>query len=166
VLVVLSFPDKVVSAEGYTDVGKAVLKELIESWVDAEELDGSGTSTVIVEALTLMTEYAVVVTVVGGCVVVTVVGGCVVVTIVGGCVVVTVVGGCVMDTITVLLSGPLVTCGSVSVSIIVLVAGAGVCVTVSTIVTAGSPPFAPVAEPPSTGTTEYVALLTRGLTNS
>jgi hypothetical protein len=157
VLVVLSFPDKVVSAEGYTDVGKAVLKELIDSWVDAEELDGSGTSTVIVEALTLMTEYAVVVTVVGGCVVVT---------IVGGCVVVTVVGGCVMDTITVWVSGPLVTCGSVSVSIIVLVAGAGVCVTVSTIVTAGSPPFAPVAEPPSTGTTEYVALLTRGLTNS
>ena len=138
-LVVLSFPDKVVSAEGYTDVGKAVMKELIESWIDAEELDGSGTSTVIVEALTLMTEYAVVVTV---------------------------VGGCVMDTITVWVSGPLVTCGSVSVSIIVLVAGAGVCVTVSTIVTAGSPPFAPVAEPPSTGTTEYVALLTRGLTNS
>jgi hypothetical protein len=139
VLVVSLYPDKVVSAEGYTDVGKAVLKELIKSWVEVEKLDVSGTSTVIVEALTLMTEYAVVVTV---------------------------VGGCVMDTSTVWVSGPLVTGGSVSVSIIVLVAGAGVWVTVSTIVTAGSPPFAPVAEPPSTGTTEYVALLTTDLANS
>lgn len=50
----------------------------------------------------------------------------------------------------------------VSVSIIVVVAGAGVCVIVSIIVDATFGNVAVAADPPSTGTTEYVALLTNG----
>ena len=98
--------------------------------VDFVELEaGVGMSTVTVEALKLMVEYAVAVT----------------------------VGrDGVMDKITVL---DLVMGGSVSVSMTVVVAGAGTCVTVSTIVTTGRPPLPVAVDPPSTGTTEYVALL-------
>jgi hypothetical protein len=92
---------------------------------------------VTVEALTLMIEYAVAVTV---------------------------AGGRATDTTTVFVeSDVLVIGGSVSVSMIVFVAGAGISVMVSSIVTAGRPPFPVGAEPPSTGTTEYVALLTSEL---
>jgi predicted methyltransferase len=88
-----------------------------------------------VEALKLMVEYAVAVTV---------------------------VGGEVTDKMTVwVVSDDLVTGGSVSVSITVVVAGGGTCVTVWSIVTTGRPPFPAAVEPPSTGTTEYVALLSR-----
>jgi len=53
--------------------------------------------------------------------------------------------------------------GTRSVSIIVFVAGAGVSVTVSMIVAPACPSTAVAAAgPPSTGTTEYVALLTKG----
>lgn len=51
---------------------------------------------------------------------------------------------------------------SVSVSMIVFVSGAGVAVTVSIIVDAIGLVVVDDADPPSTGTTEYVALLTRG----
>ncbi len=53
--------------------------------------------------------------------------------------------------------------GRLSVSTIVFVAGAGVSVTVSMIVAPTCPfPEVAAAGPPSTGTTEYVALLTNG----
>jgi hypothetical protein len=90
---------------------------------------------VTVEALKLMVEYAVSVTVFGGDVTDT--------------------------TIVLVVSDDFVTGGRVSVSMTVVVAGAGICVIVSSIVTTGNPPFAVAVDPPSTGTTEYVALLTR-----
>jgi hypothetical protein len=50
----------------------------------------------------------------------------------------------------------------------VFVVGEGVAMVVSTIVVAAGDPTVPVeaAEPPSTGTTEYVALSTRGSSNA
>ena len=72
----------------------------------------------------------------------------------------TVVGGDDTDTTTVLVvSDDLVIGGRVLVSKIVAVVGNGICVTVSSTVTTGRPPFPVAVEPPSTGTTEYVALL-------
>lgn len=74
----------------------------------------------------------------------------------------TVAGEGVTERITVLVvSDDLVTGGIVSVSMTVVVAGAGTFVTVSTTVTTGRPPFPVAEDPPSTGTTEYVALLSR-----
>lgn len=94
---------------------------------------GPGVWIVTVEALKLMVEYDVSVTV---------------------------VGGNDTDTNTVLVvSDDLVTGGRVSVSNTVVVAGTGTCVMVSSTVTTGKPPLPVAVEPPSTGTTEYVALL-------
>lgn len=56
--------------------------------------------------------------------------------------------------------------GRVSVSMIVFVAGTGVCTIVSSIVTAVGPFALVAAPPPSTGTTEYVALRTNGSGNA
>jgi hypothetical protein len=105
-----------------------------ESIVDCAEPETAlVTSTVTVEGLKLIVEYAVAVIV---------------------------ARDGVTEKITVLVvSDDLVTGGSVSVLMTVVVAGAGTSVTVSTMVTAGRPPFPVAGDPPSTGTTEYVALL-------
>ena len=60
-----------------------------------------------------------------------------------------------------MVSDDLITGASVSVSMTVVVVGAGICMMVSSIVTTGRPPFPVAIEPPSTGSTEHVALLAR-----
>ena len=135
-----------VVVDGYTDTAEGELRGIVEyvglgiivefekvgRVVDFVELEAAvGISTVTVEALSLMVEYAVAVTV---------------------------AGDGVTDKITV---SDLVIGGTVSVSMTVVVAGAGTFVMVSTIVTTGKPPLPVAVDPPSTGTTEYVALLLR-----
>jgi hypothetical protein len=130
--------DDNVSTENEEDVVETIALD------ELEDRTGAGTTTVTGGEFTLMIEYPVVVTVAGEGVSVT-----------------TTVWTVSEPWIVFVEMMKSVVGGGLSVSIIVFVAGAGVSVTVSKIV-APCPAEVAAAGPPSTGTTEYVALLTNG----